>query len=117
MRLLTSIFILLFASLTLTGCAKEYKEKDAALDKQINCATAENDIIELQKEKVRVGEQIKAGVRTIAPIGLVGGLVTGTTGTKAKIATGEYNYLIDKKIVEIREACQMEYIILYQPQN
>ena len=87
------------------GCAKQYKEKEAALDQPINCATAEGDIRSLQHEKAHVGEQIKAGVQAIVPVALVGGVVTGTEGTKAEIATGEYDKKIDAKIKEIKETC------------
>jgi hypothetical protein len=44
-------------------------------------------------------------VTSVVPISLVVGLVTQTAGVKYRIATGEYNDLIDKKITEIKTAC------------
>ena len=44
----------------------------------------------------------------IYPAGLVIGLLTGTEGTKLKVASGEYNGMIDKKIAEIRAACGVQ---------
>jgi hypothetical protein len=48
------------------------------------------------------------GVTTIIPIGLVAGAVTGTAGTKYRIATGEYNKMLDAKIAEIKSLCVMK---------
>ncbi len=103
------LFTIISATAVLCGgCAKQYKDKEAELNKPINCAHAEGDIRVLQSEKTHVGEQIKAGVQAIIPVSLIGGLATGTEGTKAKIATGEYNKLIDKKIMEIKDTCGVE---------
>jgi hypothetical protein len=41
----------------------------------------------------------------VVPIGLVAGLVTGTAGTKYRIATGQYNQMLDDKIAQIKQAC------------
>ena len=90
------------------GCAKQYKDKKATLDQPINCATAEGDIRSLEHEKAHVGDQIKAGVMSIVPVALVGGVATGTEGTKVEIATGEYNDKIDAKIKEIKETCGIQ---------
>lgn len=71
----------------------------------INCATAEGDIRLLKHEKAHVAEQIAEGVTAIFPAGLVLGILTGTEGTKIKVATGEYNKMIDERIAEIKSEC------------
>jgi len=43
-----------------------------------------------------------------APVGLVAGVATGTEGTKAKVATGEYNKMLDDKIALIKGECGLE---------
>jgi hypothetical protein len=44
-------------------------------------------------------------VTSIVPAGIVLGLVTGTTGTKFRVATGEYNKKIDERITDIKRTC------------
>ena len=41
----------------------------------------------------------------IAPAGLVLGILTGTETTKLKVAVGEYDKHIDKRIAEIQSTC------------
>ncbi len=74
----------------------------------VNCATAENDIKELEKEKANVGEQIFAGLTSIAPPALVMGILTGTETSKIKVALGTYDKLIDARIKKIKETCNNE---------
>jgi len=71
----------------------------------ISCATAEGDIRALEHEKAHVEQQIAAGVSAIVPMGAVVGLVSGTEGENFRVATGEYNKMIDKKIAEIKAKC------------
>lgn len=78
------------------------------MKKPVNCATAEGDIRALKSEKVHAAEQLAAGVSAITPIGLIAGVATGTEGTKAKVATGEYNKMLDKKIAEIKQECGIQ---------
>ena len=85
----------------LTGCAGQYKAQEEAMKQPINCDTAEGDIRALQGEKTNAAQQAAAGVTSIAPAGLVLGLLTGTAGTKYRVATGEYNDMIDKRPVLI----------------
>jgi hypothetical protein len=92
----------------LGGCASEYKKQAEAAEKMpINCATAEGDLRTLQSEKANVAQQVGMGISTIAPIGLVVGVVTRTEGTKYKVATGEYNKMIDAKMAEIKTTCSI----------
>ena len=55
-----------------------------------------------------MAEQIGAGITAIVPISLVVGVVTGTEGTKFRVATGEYNKMIDKRIAEIKAQCGVQ---------
>jgi hypothetical protein len=103
MLCITLAFAFLFS-----GCYKQFKAKEATLEQPINCATAEGDIRVLQQEKVHVKEQIKAGVMSIMPPALIGGLIAGTAKTKAQIAVGDYNKLLDMKIQEIKDVCGVE---------
>jgi hypothetical protein len=81
------------------------KEEKAVEHQAVNCTTADGDIRVLQSEKTHVAEQVALGVTAIYPAGLVIGLLTGTEGTKYRVATGEYNKMIDKKIAEIKTTC------------
>lgn len=90
------------------SCASNYKKAEQDVKKPVNCATAEADIRVLENEKVHAAQQLAAGVATIMPIGIVAGVATGTEGTKAKVATGDYNKMIDKKIAEIKRECGLE---------
>ncbi|MGD8371373.1 MAG: hypothetical protein PVI19_07505, partial [Syntrophobacterales bacterium] len=92
----------------LTGCAMKQKEVEKEMQQPINCATAEGDIRLLQHEKAHVAQQIAEGVTAISPAGLVLGVVTGTEKTKAKVAIGGYNDMIDKRIAEIKEKCGID---------
>jgi hypothetical protein len=105
---LSRALYLLGAAAVLGGCASQFKKEEASVEKMpINCATAEGDLRTLQSEKATVAQQIGMGVSTIAPVGLVVGVVTKTEGTKYKVATGEYNKMIDAKIAEIKTTCSI----------
>jgi hypothetical protein len=93
----------------LSGCAMQDK-KSAEAEKNLQtmhytCATADGELRILDSEKKTTAQRVAAGVRSVVPISLVVGLVTQTAGVKYRIATGEYNTLIDKKIAEIKTAC------------
>jgi len=109
-RVSRSFFIVtILTSLGLfTGCASDYAKKEAQIEATpVNCATAEGDIRMLQSEKENAMQQLAAGIQTISPIGLVAGVATSTEGAKEKMATGEYNDMIDKKIAEIKQVCNL----------
>jgi len=74
----------------------------------INCDTAEGDIRILQQEKAHVAQQVLAGVGSIMPAGIVIGLVTRTQKTKVRVAIGKYDKMIDERIAEIKEQCEVE---------
>ena len=74
----------------------------------ISCATAEGDIRALQAEKTNAAQQALSGVTAIAPAGIVLGLLTGTEGTKIRVATGEYNTMIDQRIADIKSTCGVQ---------
>jgi len=96
----------LFAVLA-TGCAFQQKqvEQQLATPGAIDCRTAPGDLRLLQQEKANVVQRIAEGATAIYPAGLVLGLVTGTEETKLKVAIGDYNDMIDKRIAEIRSTC------------
>ena len=91
--------------LTLASCAYQQKKVEKEMKQPINCSTASADLRVLQQEKVHLAEQIGEGVTAIVPIGLVIGIVTDTEGTELKVATGEYDKMIDKRIAEIKTHC------------
>ena len=91
-----------------TGCSDKYKKAEKQMKQPINCATAEGDIRLLMHEKAHVTDEIESGVTAIVPAGAVVGIVTKTEGTKAKVATGEYNKMIDKRIAEIKAQCGVQ---------
>ena len=105
MKKMSKITLVICLAIFLSACASQQKKVEKEMKMPINCATAEGDIRVLENEKAHVAEQIAEGVTAIFPAGLVIGLITGTEGTKVKVATGEYNKMIDKRIAEIKSEC------------
>jgi hypothetical protein len=95
------------AGLLVTGCAMQEKQTMESLKQPINCGTAEGDIRVLQSEKTHVAQQIASGLTAIAPAGIVMGVLTGTEGTKIRVAAGDYNTQIDQRIAAIRATCRV----------
>jgi hypothetical protein len=106
MKNLNKVILLGCVVMLLPACAVfQQKKVEKEMKQPINCATAEGDIRMLQHEKAHVAQQIVEGVTAIVPASLVLGIVSGTEGTKIKVATGEYNKAIDKRIAEIKSQC------------
>jgi len=89
------------------GCAMSQKkvEKQVKSGAPVDCRTAEGDLRVLKGEKTHVAGQIVEGVTAITPAGIVLGIVTGTEGTKIRVAIGEYNKMIDERILLIQSTC------------
>ena len=107
MKTMTMVLMVALVILV-TGCSDKYKKAEKQMKQPINCATAEGDIRLLMHEKAHVTDEIESGVTAIVPAGAVVGIVTKTEGTKAKVATGEYNKMIDKRIAEIKAQCGVQ---------
>jgi PBP1b-binding outer membrane lipoprotein LpoB len=106
MKIFTLIALM---SLLLGGCSSPIsKEAKEDMAKPVNCATAEGDIRSLTAEKVHASEQVAAGAKSIVPVSLVLNVVSGTEGDEAKVASGEYNKMLDKKIAEIKQQCGIQ---------
>lgn len=89
-----------------SSCAIESKKTAEKIQTMpINCPTADGELRMLESEKKTTTQRIAAGVLSVVPIGLVVGIVTTTAGTKYRIASGQYNTMIDDKIAEIKTAC------------
>lgn len=102
-------FVLIVAlSMAITGCSSPIsKQAKQDLANPISCGNAEADIRSLNAEKSHASSQTAAGVKAILPISLVANVASGTEGDEAKVASGEYNKMIDKKIAEIKQQCGM----------
>ena len=105
--MLKSIAVMLLSCALCAGCALQQKkiEKQIQPDVPVDCTTAEADLVTLQDEKVSAAARASAGARSVIPIALVGGVLTGTAGTKARVASGKYNEMIDARIAKIEQTC------------
>jgi hypothetical protein len=108
MKKMNKVIVLGCIVMLMPACALKQKKVEKEMKQPINCATAEGDIRMLQQEKAHVAQQILEGVTAIVPASLVLGIVTGTEGTKIKVATGEYNKAIDKRMSEIKSQCGVQ---------
>jgi hypothetical protein len=108
MKKMNKVILLGCVVMLLPACAMKQKKVEKEMKQPINCATAEGDIRMLKQEKAHVAQQIVEGVTAIVPASLVLGIVTGTEGTKIKVATGEYNKAIDKRMSEIKSQCGVQ---------
>lgn len=104
--MLHRLTIAIVSTIVLAGaCAPVSKKEKADLAKPINCQTAEGDLRVLKSEKDSAAKRIAEGISGIAPAGIVVGVVSRTEGDKLKVAAGEYNRLIDKKVAAIKKKC------------
>ena len=102
-------------SLLTAGCAMQEQQTMQSLKQPINCATAEpldhataeGDIRVLQNEKTTVASKMAQGLTAVAPAGIVVGVLTGTEGTKLRVAAGDYNTQIDQRIAAIKSTCRV----------
>ena len=101
MKIVCGLVIAVFVA----GCVMQEKQTLQSLDQPINCATAEGDLRTLQGEKTHVAGQVAQGLTAIAPAGIVMGILTGTEGTKLRVAAGDYNSKIDARIAAIKSKC------------
>ena len=101
------VFGCAFLMLALGGCAFQQKKVERELQHPgaVNCATADGDLRVLRSEKAGVVERVIEGVTAIYPASAVVGLITMTETTKLKVAIGEYDAAIDKRIAEIQAKC------------
>jgi hypothetical protein len=92
------------------GCVTRQKQVERELKSKpaVDCRTGHGDLRMLQHDKVHVVQRIAAGVTAIYPAGLVLGVVTGTEGTKLRMATGKYNKMIDERMAEIKQTCGID---------
>jgi len=106
LRTLAVLLILVMSA----ACARSQKKVLTELKDPgpVDCSTAQGDLRLLQHEKANVAERVAEGIDTIYPAGLVIGVLTRTEATKFKVATGEYNKAIDKRIAQIKTTCGIE---------
>jgi len=95
----------LSASLLFLSCASAWSEQQSTTD----CATAKEDIANLQHEKKSTDERKVKGVLAITPIGLVTNAVTSGDHDKNKeMQIDEYNQKISDRIDEIKQNCNIQ---------
>jgi hypothetical protein len=101
--ILVTLLIFLVAS-----CSPITKQAKEDLKAPVNCATAEEDIRTLDKEKARVLKEVINGVTAITPYGAAIGILTLSEKDKLEVGFGVYNRKIDRKIAEIERECGLE---------
>jgi len=91
-----------------SACASKEKKIMAGLDRPVDCTNAEGDIRVLKSEKEHSDKQVQMGMASILPPAAIMALLTDTYGTQVKIASGDYNKMLDKRIKKIQETCGVE---------
>jgi hypothetical protein len=91
----------------ISGCAMQQAqvEQDLSDPHRIDCRTAQGDLRVLQSEKADLAQRVVEGATAIYPAGAVMGILTGTEGTKIRVATGDYDQMIDQRMAAIRRKC------------
>jgi len=105
---MTIVAIFLMTLFTACASQKTIEQGEANINKPINCAYAKGDIRALMSEKVNVAEEMAQGVTTIVPVGLIASAVEGKTGSDVRVATGDYDKMLDNKIAEIQQKCGVQ---------
>ncbi|MFA6350338.1 MAG: hypothetical protein WCY12_05405 [Candidatus Omnitrophota bacterium] len=83
-------------------------QADYDLHKPIDCSRAREDIGILEQEKAQSSEQLKAGVKMFVPASAARAILHRDYLDRAEVATGEYNQVLEDKIVQIRKICYGE---------
>jgi hypothetical protein len=91
----------------LTGCGQKNQKVQDSLEQPINCATAREEIENLQTHKVSKSEEAAVGLSYALPTTIFIGAITGTGGAKYDVGSGEYNKKIDERIADIRSTCRI----------
>jgi hypothetical protein len=101
------ILVAILGILLVSGCVFKQKKIMHTLENPapVNCATAEGDLRVLQSEKTHVAGQILEGITSLTPAGAAIGILTLTETTKWKVAVGEYNKMLDKRMAQINAEC------------
>jgi hypothetical protein len=81
------------------------QEAKEDLAKPVDCSMAKEDIQTLEAEKVSADDQLKSGVKMFVPASAAKAILKGQYLDRGKVATGQYNQDLDKKIHEIKAAC------------
>jgi hypothetical protein len=100
--------VVIIAVILLAGCHTIPQKAKDDLAKPIDCSTADEDIATLEKERASAGKKLGAGVNMIMPASAVVGILSGDYSDRVKVASGQYNKDIEKKIAEIKAACGKE---------
>ncbi len=105
---------LLILTLALTACMQRQNisprpsisdDAKAKMNKPVNCATARQDIAELEDEKASVAKQVVSGVRSVVPFSAAAGLLMGDYQDRVEVSSGQYNADLQAKIDQIKMAC------------
>jgi len=96
----------LFPLALVAGCATASDtEREALLDKPVDCATADEDIAALTAALPSNTERGASVLRTLTPVGAATSIITLQYRDRAKVATGRTGRAINNKIADIYEAC------------
>jgi hypothetical protein len=104
MNFLSLLIVLLLAAGSI-ACQSISPEAKDALDKPVNCASAQRDMATLERERASVAKQVGAGVGSVMPVSAVAKILSGTYSDGVQVATGRYNADIEKKQQQISNAC------------
>ncbi len=74
----------------------------------VDCSTADADIKLLQHEKANVEQRILEGVTAMTPEGVIAGVLIGDEDTKFRVASGDYNKMLDDRIALIKKTCGIQ---------
>lgn len=95
------------ALLVIGGCSSIPKSTRQALEKPVDCATAEEDLIELAAGLPSGRKKARAVVTSLIPAGLVVGVVSRDLRNRAKVVNGTLEADIYNKMADINDECDL----------
>ncbi|MEO1309602.1 MAG: hypothetical protein AAFV51_01375 [Pseudomonadota bacterium] len=96
------------STLAVCACSTIPEETQAALDKPVNCETAEEDIAVLEDALPGGRAKARAVIRSVTPAGLVMGAVSRDLRDRAKVVSGTLEADLYNKMADIYEECDLE---------
>lgn len=103
----TTAVVLALGLVFTLGCRAISKQAKTELAQPVNCDTAQEDIRILKAEHASVAKQFAEGVTAITPAGAVLSILTLQEEDKLKVAVGDYNHRLKRKIHEIQTVCNI----------